>query len=72
MSNIIILVQILLAVFLMGVILLQARGTGLGQAWGGGGEFYRSKRGLEKILFRATVILAVAFFIWSVLSILLQ
>lgn len=68
MNIIIIVVQILLAVLLITTILLQSRGTGLGQAWGGGGEFYRSKRGLEKILFRATVVLAVLFFIWSIIS----
>lgn len=68
MSIIIIFVQILLAVLLITTILLQSRGTGLGQAWGGGGEFYRSKRGLEKILFRATIVLAGLFFVWSIVS----
>lgn len=57
--------QILFALLLIGAILLQAKGTGLGQAWGGGGEFYRSKRGLEKILFWVTVGLAILFFSWS-------
>lgn len=68
MNAFIIFVQILLAILLMGAILLQTRGTGLGQAWGGGGEFYRSKRGLEKILFRATIILATLFLLWSIVS----
>ena len=68
MNVFIIFVQILLAILLMGAILLQTRGTGLGQAWGGGGEFYRSKRGLEKILFRATIVLAALFLLWSIIS----
>lgn len=68
MNTIIIFVQILLAVLLITTILLQSRGTGLGQTWGGGGEFYRSKRGLEKILFRATIVLAGLFFVWSIVS----
>ena len=59
-------IQIVLAALLITVILLQSKGAGLGQAWGGGGEFYRSKRGVEKILFRATIILAAIFFIWSI------
>lgn len=67
MNAFIIFVQILLAILLMGAILLQTRGTGLGQAWGGGGEFYRSKRGLEKILFRATLLLATLFLLWSII-----
>ncbi|MDP3954740.1 MAG: preprotein translocase subunit SecG [bacterium] len=71
MKEIIIGVQVLVSVLLMGAILMQAKGAGLGQAWGGGGEFYRSKRGLEKILYRATIVLAFVFFISStVLSII--
>lgn len=42
-------------------ILLQARGTGLGAAFGGEGNVYRTKRGIEKRLFQATIILAVLF-----------
>lgn len=70
-KEIITIIQIIFATFLMLAILLQAKGTGLGQAWGGGGEFYRSKRGLERILYRLTILLAVLFFISStVLSII--
>lgn len=65
MKEIIVFAQIVISVLLMGAILLQAKGAGLGQAWGGGGEFYRSKRGLEKILFRVTVVLVVLFFLSS-------
>lgn len=65
------LVQIVLAVLLTGSILLQSRGTGLGQAWGGSGEFYRTKRGLEKILYRLTIVLVVLFFFWSVALLLI-
>lgn len=71
MKEAIIGVQVLLSVLLIIVILLQVKGTGLGQAWGGGGEFYRSKRGLEKILFRITIVIAFLFFISStILSIM--
>lgn len=65
MKEVIIILQILISLFLVTTILLQAKGTGLGQAWGGGGEFYRSKRGVEKLLLKLTVILAVLFFISS-------
>jgi preprotein translocase subunit SecG len=54
--------QIVVAVILMASILLQARGTGLGAAFGGEGNVYRTKRGMEKLLFRSTIFLAVAFF----------
>lgn len=70
MKKIILILQILISVFLTAAIVIQARGTGLGSAWGGTGEFYRSKRGVEKILFIATVILAALFFLTSIANIL--
>lgn len=70
MKTLLIVVQIIVPVLLVVVIVLQARGTGLGSAWGGGGESYRSRRGVEKILFGATVLLAVLFFLISILNIL--
>lgn len=54
--------QIILAVLLVTVILLQARGTGLGAAFGGEGNVYRTKRGIEKKLFHFTIILSILFF----------
>lgn len=53
--------QIAVAVLLMAAILLQQRGTGLGAAFGGEGNVFASRRGAEKILFTATVVLAVLF-----------
>lgn len=51
-----------LAALLTGSILLQARGAGLGAAFGGEGNVYRTKRGVEKILFRGTIVCAILFF----------
>jgi preprotein translocase subunit SecG len=68
MKEAITVIQIIIALSLMAVILVQARGTGLGSAWGGGGEFYRSKRGMERIIFIATIILAAAFLLISIIS----
>ncbi|MEK7560117.1 MAG: preprotein translocase subunit SecG [Patescibacteria group bacterium] len=53
--------QIGVSLLLIGAVLLQQKGAGLGTAFGGSGQFYRSKRGLEKILFIATIILALVF-----------
>ncbi len=53
--------QIITSLALIAVILLQAQGTGLGGLFGGGGEEYRSKRGIEKVLFYATIALSVMF-----------
>lgn len=49
------------AVLLIVVILLQNQGSGLGAAWGGEGNSYRSKRGAERTLFYLTIVLATAF-----------
>ena len=54
--------QIVLAVLMIAFILLQARGAGLGGVFGGGGNVYMAKRGVEKKLFQATVVVAVLFF----------
>lgn len=71
MSQLVIVIQIIIAVLLVGSILIQSRGTGLGSAWGGGGELYRSKRGMEKIIFIATIILAGVFLLVSIISTIL-
>ncbi len=60
--------QILVALLLVGVILMQSKGTGLGSAWGGSGEFYRTKRGAERIIFTATIVLSVLFLGLSIIT----
>lgn len=55
-------IQIVVAILLMLSILLQNRGAGLSGVFGGGGDVFRTKRGLEKTLFTATIILSVLFF----------
>ncbi|OGZ45999.1 MAG: preprotein translocase subunit SecG [Candidatus Ryanbacteria bacterium RIFCSPHIGHO2_02_FULL_45_13b] len=54
-------VQIAVAVLLGVAILFQQKGQGLSGAFGGEGGFYRTKRGLEKILLILTIILAILF-----------
>ena len=66
-------IQIVISVLLIGVILLQAKGTGLGNVFGGGGgEMYRSKRGMEKILYTGTFILMILFLLSSLLGIIVK
>jgi preprotein translocase subunit SecG len=64
--------QMILAVALIASILLQQRGTGLGGAFGGEVTAYRSRRGIERTLFRLTIVLAVLFVIFSLLNLLPQ
>ena len=72
MKNILSVFQIGTSLTLVVVILLQAQGTGLGGLFGGGGEEYRSKRGIEKILFYMTIILSVVFLGLSLLGVALR
>lgn len=53
--------QIAVSILLVALILLQARGVGLGSTFGGEGNFYFTKRGAEKTIFILTIILAIAF-----------
>ena len=53
---------VVLATLLCRGILLQARGTGLSAAFGGEGNVYRTKRGVEKKVFQLTIIVAILFF----------
>ena len=62
--------QMILAVALIASILLQQRGTGLGGAFGGEVTAYRSRRGIERTLFRLTIVLAVLFVLFSLLNLL--
>jgi len=53
--------QVVVGIFLMAAILLQARGASLGETFGGSGVFYGTRRGPEKMLYYITVVLAILF-----------
>lgn len=65
-------VQIIISVLLITSILLQQKGVGLGAAFGGSSNVYSTKRGVDKILFRATIVLAVLFFATAAANLLIQ
>jgi protein translocase SecG subunit len=60
-------VAIIVAISLIVVIMLQMQGTGLSSSFGGGGESYRSKQSIDKLLMWATVVLAILFAVLSVI-----
>jgi len=64
--------QIIVAVLLIAAILMQNRGAGLGGIFGGGGGVYLTKRGLEKKLYIATIVLAAIFILLSLGSFYFQ
>jgi preprotein translocase subunit SecG len=57
--------QVLISLAVGASILLQARGTGLGTTFGGESTAFRSRRGLERTLFRITIALIVVYVIIS-------
>ena len=61
--------QIIFAIILISFILLQQRGSGLGMTFGGEGNVYRSRRGIEKILFYGTIVVAVLFGVAAILTV---
>lgn len=64
--------QILISILLIAVILLQQRGSGLSPVFGGGGSVYRTRRGLEKFIFGATIVLSILFLATAFLNIFLR
>ena len=64
-------VEMSIAVLLIASVILQQRGTQAGVVFGGGSQTYRSKRGIEKVLFYSTIILASLFAGFSILGALI-
>ncbi|MFA5086772.1 MAG: preprotein translocase subunit SecG [Candidatus Paceibacterota bacterium] len=61
MNQTLVIIQSIVSVLLVVFIIMQQRGTALGSAFGGGGEVYSTRRGLQTNLLWATVILVIAF-----------
>ncbi len=61
MDKTLVTIQIALSILLILAILLQNRGAGLGDTFGGSGNVYQTKRGFEKFLFVSTIVIAIAF-----------
>ena len=68
MKNAIYIIQAVSAVVLILTVLIQSKGTGFGR--GVGPSSYHSRRGLEKIVFKLTVAMAIIFVVTSFLNLL--
>jgi protein translocase SecG subunit len=66
--------QIILSVILVTAILLQQSAAGLGGALGGDdiGSFHHTRRGFEKFLFYLSIVSAILFALFALLSIIIQ
>jgi protein translocase SecG subunit len=66
MKDTLTIIQIILSLAVTGLILIQAKGTGLGRTFGS--QTYHSKRGVESLVFKLTIFLASSFVILSTLT----
>ena len=64
--------QVVVSVALILIIMFQVRGGGLGGIFGQPSTVYRTKRGVEKILFQLTIVLVSVFLVISVLTLRLS
>ena len=60
--------QLVLAIAVILVVLLQVRGGGIGGIFGQADTVYRTKRGVEKTLFQLTIALVVMFITVSIIT----
>lgn len=67
-------VQIIISVAVIVFILLQVRGAGLGSIFGGSsaGSVFKTRRGVERLIFNITIVLVVLFAVISVLSLVIH
>ncbi|MEX0934976.1 MAG: preprotein translocase subunit SecG [Candidatus Paceibacterota bacterium] len=67
-------IQIILSVLLIAAILMQRSEAGLGAVFGGGGDdtLHHTRRGFERVLFGATIVLGVLFALSALASFLLR
>lgn len=66
-------IEIVLAVVLTILVLLQTKGSSLGSFMGGGGDMgggFRTRRGIEATLYRITILTSVLFFLNTILGFL--
>ena len=66
-------VQIALSILLIGSVLLQQTGAGMGGAFGGDNHSagFHTRRGAEKILFNTTIVLGVLFALTAFIALIL-
>ena len=71
MSTYLNLAQIIIALALIGIIMLQTKGAALGGVFGGSSSaVYKTRRGVEKTVFNVTIGLSVVFFVMAMVSVM--
>jgi preprotein translocase subunit SecG len=67
------LVQIVLGIAIIAIVLLQSKDTGMSNMFGGSGDMgvYKTRRGVEKTLFNATIILGCIFMLLCLVTVII-
>ncbi len=60
---------IITSIALIASVILQSRGAGLGSLAGDSGAIFTARRGIEKTLFRVTIVLGVLFFVLAIATV---
>jgi preprotein translocase subunit SecG len=63
------LAQILISGVLTVLVLLQVKGTGFGASLGGQDSTFRTRRGVQRTMFRMTIVIVVVFLALSAMSV---
>ncbi|NOZ72628.1 MAG: preprotein translocase subunit SecG [Chloroflexi bacterium] len=69
METIFFVAQIIVALVLTVLILMQTQNSGAGSMFGSDTTVYRTRRGLEKTLYQATIVLTAVFFVLAMVSV---
>jgi preprotein translocase subunit SecG len=64
--------QVILAIGLIAAVLIQSKGEELGGVFGGGQSVYQTRRGVDKLLFTITVLMAIVFFGLAVVNVVVS
>jgi preprotein translocase subunit SecG len=70
-DNILQIITVISAALMVLAILLQQRGASLGAGFGSSGELYTTRRGLDKNLYEATIVMAVVFVLYILTGLIL-
>lgn len=65
-------VLIVVSVVLVALVMLQAKGSGLAGMFGGDGGVYKTRRGVEKTVYNATVVFSAIFLTISLVIVLID
>jgi len=67
-----IIIQILISMILSLLIFFQARSGGLGSAFGGGSAIIKTRRGVDKLMFNTTIVVAFLFLFISLINVAIK